>query len=140
MQLSDARSSEAGLEAVGRLAPLCSWAAHYRLVKVLLSNKVLLTYYRLMQGARRGWRRGGERVQVLATELEDTATCWDCQVGAGDLHIPTCFQKLDLTPDQGDTVCLGTAGGRVLAWDTRADAVAVVAGARAGAAVDKVRW
>lgn len=93
-----------------------------------------------MQGARRGWRRGGERVQVLATELEDTATCWDCQVGAGDLHIPTCFQKLDLTPDQGDTVCLGTAGGRVLAWDTRTDAVAVVAGARAGAAVDKVRW
>ena len=74
---------------------------------------------------------------MMATELEDTVTCWDCQVGAG-LHIPICFQKLDLTPDQGDTVCLGTAGGRVLAWDTRADSVAVVAGARAGAAVDKV--
>ena len=43
-----------------------------------------------------------------------------------------------MTPDQGDTVCLGTAGGRVLVWDTRADTVAVVAGARAGAAVDKV--
>ena len=74
---------------------------------------------------------------MMATELEDTVTCWDCQVGAG-LHIHTCFHKLDLTPDQGDTVCLGTAGGRVLVWDTRADAVAVVAGARAGAAVDKV--
>ena len=56
------------------------------------------------------------------------------------ISLDNCFQKLNSTPHQGDTVCLGTAGGRVLAWDTRADAVAVVAGARAGAAVDKVRW